>query len=407
MAHPIARCQATLGSIMRSPSFGASMKKLEIAFRLSFRFMITPIFVGVAVVMMSSVAYYWFALVQPAWEHPAGSWTWCLNTGMGVWLLFNVCWNYFRCMFTPSFHPLPLDSLGNTKRKGDCASILGTCGGCTTKPSKHAYVAAKTNDTNDSSPSSSASTAHHRHDAGDGSTSASSSSSSSSAVDVDAWNYCKRCDLVTPPRAMHCFLCNRCVLGMDHHCPWLATCIGYNNHSYFFLFLFYVVVGCLYLAAWTVPMFYSIVVHKQYRAWEGVQIRRDRFALTMMGILPATFVIAVGAMMIWHGVVLACGATSLEFRYVVDWLKDVVARCRRRNNSIAQESTGGGKQRQHPFDQGGFAENWKEIFGVRGRKLWWLLWCMPISHVRSGNGIDKFVCEYTSPQKGRYATMNV
>ena len=87
MAHPIARCQATLGSIMRSPSFGASMKKLEIAFRLSFRFMITPIFVGVAVVMMSSVAYYWLALVQPAWEHPAGSWTWCLNTGMGVWLL--------------------------------------------------------------------------------------------------------------------------------------------------------------------------------------------------------------------------------------------------------------------------------------------------------------------------------
>ena len=35
--------------------------------------------------------------------------------------------------------------------------------------------------------------------------------------------------------------------------------------------------------------------------------------------------------------------------------------------------------------------NWKEQFGVRGYKLWWFWWCMPIPHRRAGNGIDRFV----------------
>ena len=394
------RLKTNLRNMFQSPAFAAAMKHFEIAFRLGFRFMITPIFVGVAVAMMSSVAYYWFELVQPAWGHPSGTLTWFLNTGVGIWLLFNVGWNYFRCMFTPSYHPLPTNQAGHTHRESDCTKVIKLCR-C---PNNHApYVVAS-----------------NKIDNNNNNTASTSSSSGTKQVDVDAWNFCKKCDLITPPRAMHCFLCNRCVLGMDHHCPWLATCIGYHNHAYFFLFLFYVVVGCLYLATWTFPMFYSIIVQKKYRMWDGIQIRRDRFALTMLGVLPATFVVAVGGMMVWHGIVLACGATSLEFKYVVDWIKDIIVErqclCRkdnaRDNNdpTLRGESSGhrsGVNKRRHPFDQGGMIENWKEIFGVRGRKFWWILWCMPISHERSGNGIDQFVCQPSQHNKGRYTPIHV
>jgi hypothetical protein len=55
---------------------------------------------------------------------------------------------------------------------------------------------------------------------------------------------CTKCFLLKPDRSHHCRVCDRCVLKMDHHCPWIANCVGYRNYKYFFLLVWYSALTC-------------------------------------------------------------------------------------------------------------------------------------------------------------------
>merc|ERR1740121_3122723 len=57
--------------------------------------------------------------------------------------------------------------------------------------------------------------------------------------------YCKWCRTYKPDRCHHCRVCNSCVLRMDHHCPWIANCIGFRNHKHFLLLVMYALLNCL------------------------------------------------------------------------------------------------------------------------------------------------------------------
>jgi len=59
---------------------------------------------------------------------------------------------------------------------------------------------------------------------------------------------CNKCKCVKPPRSHHCSTCGRCVLKMDHHCPWMNNCVGLRNQKAFLLFNFYTMITSL----WTV-----------------------------------------------------------------------------------------------------------------------------------------------------------
>lgn len=50
--------------------------------------------------------------------------------------------------------------------------------------------------------------------------------------------------------ASHCKICNVCVLGFDHHCTVLNTCVGIRNHRAFLVTL---------IAAYTAYFFLTVL----------------------------------------------------------------------------------------------------------------------------------------------------
>lgn len=64
-----------------------------------------------------------------------------------------------------------------------------------------------------------------------------------------ARRYCKWCDMYKPDRCHHCRICRSCILRMDHHCPWIANCVGFGNHKYFLLLVFYALLNVSWVMA--------------------------------------------------------------------------------------------------------------------------------------------------------------
>jgi hypothetical protein len=82
-------------------------------------------------------------------------------------------------------------------------------------------------------------------------------------LEEQKYRTCRRCRQFKPARAHHCSICERCVIKMDHHCPWVNNCVGIGNHKFFLLFIFYVFILSVY-AITLVVMRYSKCIHLRY-----------------------------------------------------------------------------------------------------------------------------------------------
>ena len=75
------------------------------------------------------------------------------------------------------------------------------------------------------------------------------------------WTLCNKCETYRPPRAHHCRICARCVMKMDHHCPWIGNCVGQENQRSFIQFLLYLMLTCF----WAFLAVFKKLLHFDYR----------------------------------------------------------------------------------------------------------------------------------------------
>eukprot|EP00930_Biecheleria_cincta_P050423 TRINITY_DN35593_c0_g1_i1.p1 TRINITY_DN35593_c0_g1~~TRINITY_DN35593_c0_g1_i1.p1 ORF type:complete len:298 (+),score=26.61 TRINITY_DN35593_c0_g1_i1:35-928(+) len=142
--------------------------------------------------------------------------------------------------------------------------------------------------------------------------------------------HCKWCLKYKPDRCHHCRICNMCVLRMDHHCPWVYNCIGFRNHKYFLLLLFYAVLDVVFIA---ITMFETV--------WWSTRtdVSPSMMLILAFGECFACFLaIATGLFLCFHIWLALKGMTTLEFceksmklksydssLYSAGWLADLSA----------------------------------------------------------------------------------
>ncbi|XP_022738243.1 probable protein S-acyltransferase 7 isoform X2 [Durio zibethinus] len=146
--------------------------------------------------------------------------------------------------------------------------------------------------------------------------------------------YCDTCMLYRPPRCSHCSICKNCVDRFDHHCPWVGQCIGLRNYRFFFMFVFFTTLLCLYVHGFCWVYIRRIMDGEETTIWKAMIKTPASIVLVIYTFISVWF---VGGLTVFHLYLISTNQSTYEnFRCQYD-------------------------RRDNPFNKG-VIENFMEIF---------------------------------------------
>ena len=157
--------------------------------------------------------------------------------------------------------------------------------------------------------------------------------------------FCKKCQTRKPDRAHHCSTCGRCVLKMDHHCPWLATCVGLRNYKAFLLFCSYVTLFCWVCFGVSSTSVWDEIMDKAL-ARDGELFSVN---VVLLAVLAGIFGLVLFGFTGWHVSLAVRNQTTIECLEKTRYLSPI----RRTMNRAAHTFAGNGQDRSlvHKYGQ--------------------------------------------------------
>ncbi|KIM54450.1 hypothetical protein SCLCIDRAFT_1221931 [Scleroderma citrinum Foug A] len=120
--------------------------------------------------------------------------------------------------------------------------------------------------------------------------------------------WCRKCWAPKPERTHHCSLCGRCVLKMDHHCPWLGSrCVGHRTYPSFFHFIASITLLSTHVAIFAGSAFWWSFNNPGLTLDETTPLH-ELFLLAV----GAVFGIVMGSFTIYHMYLISTNQTTLE-----------------------------------------------------------------------------------------------
>lgn len=145
---------------------------------------------------------------------------------------------------------------------------------------------------------------------------------------------------------------------------WVSNCVGFYNHRYFVLFLFYLWLGCSYVAIMSFQPFRSTTNFKiPWRGWSS------RGTIIFTFVITISISLAVGFMLLWQLYLAMTGQTTIEFYY---------------NQYMSKKAANRGDSWQNPYNLG-IRKNLHLFFGP---SRFIINWFLPSNSPPPGDGIS-------------------